>query len=152
MSEPERNFYQTLVPDDFLHAYPEKDIYDMLDDSFFLRIADHYCFTDVGKARGGNMGKFQDFLDLAEERAGLLPPWWSARKRRECEKTARETERMAPGSEDYDTKDFVVDHALIHAYKDYNIPMKLRLLAEKIYGSRATPEWWGEAGALKNGP
>lgn len=141
MSEPARTYYEILMPHDFHHRYSEKDVYDMLDDSFFLRIADRYCFSKDKKAKGGNMNNFRDFLDLAEYRDGLLPPWWSGSKRRECERTAKATDRMAPGSKDYDTKDFVLDHAIISAYgvdesPDYEIPMKLRLLAGRVYGTR----------------
>ena len=32
------------------------------------------------------MNRFRDFLNLAEEHDGLLPPWWSEPKRRECGK------------------------------------------------------------------
>ncbi|CAF9941259.1 hypothetical protein IMSHALPRED_002496 [Imshaugia aleurites] len=114
---------------------------DMLDDCFFLRIADRFNFTEDKRCKGGNMNKFREFLDLAEERVGFLPPWWCEGKRGECERTAEETERMAPGSEDYDTRDFVIDHALIWAYRDYNIPTKLRLLAEKVYGTKIVLSW-----------
>lgn len=113
----------------------------MLDDCFFLRIADRFNFTEDKRCKGGNMNKFREFLDLAEERVGFLPPWWCEGKRGECERTAEETERMAPGSEDYDTRDFVIDHALIWAYRDYNIPTKLRLLAEKVYGTKIVLSW-----------
>ena len=141
MSESNRDVCRSLLPDSFLHECSEKDVYDMLDDCFFLRIADCFCFTKDRKRKGGNMNKFRDFLDLAEERVGLLPPWWCEAKRSECERMAEETERMAPGSEDYETRDFLVDHALIWAYRDYNIPMKLRLLAEKVYGTKAVLSW-----------
>ena len=141
MSPPEREFYQNLVPDNFLHGLPEKDVYDMLDDCFFLRIGDGWALGRDKKIKGGNMNRFRDFLDLAEERAGLLPPWWSEEKRRRCEKAARKQDAMAPGSEDYDTDELVSDHGLIRAYKDYSMPMKLRLLAEMIYGSKIAENW-----------
>ena len=114
----------------------------MLDHCFFLRIADRFNFTEDKRLKGGNMNQFRDFLNLAEERVGLLPPWWWCEgKRGECERTAEETERMAPGSEDYDTRDFLTDHAFIWAYEDYKIPMKLRLLAEKVYGTKVALLW-----------
>lgn len=141
MSASNRDFCKSLLPDSFLHELPENDVYDMLDDCFFLRIADCFCFGKDKKCKGGNMNKFRDFLDLAEERVGFLPPWWCESKRGECERTAKKTERMAPGSKDYNTRDFLLDHALISAYGDYNIPMKLRLLAEKVYGTKVVSSW-----------
>ena len=136
MSESNRDLCRSLLPDASLHECSEKDVYDMLDDCFFLRIADCFNFTKDRKCKGGNMNKFRDFLDLAEERDGLLPPWWCEVKRSECERMAEETERMAQGSKDYDTRDFVIDHELIWVYREYNTPMKFRLLAEKIYGTK----------------
>ena len=50
-------------------------------------------------------------------------------------------ERMVPGSEDNNTQDFFVDHALIYAYKDYHRAMKLRLLAERICDSKVEIDW-----------
>lgn len=152
MSGPSRRHYESLVPHDFLHEFSEKDVYDMLDDAFFLRIADRYCFTKDKMVMGGNLNNFRDFLDLAEYRDGLLPAWWSESKRRKCEKTAGETERMAPGLEDYDTKDFVLDHAIMCAYKvddspDYEMPMKLRLLAEMVYGTKIPLALYGGSSA-----
>lgn len=88
------------------------------------------------------MSEFRKFLQLAEERDGLLPPWWCDARRRECEESAREGENIAPGSEDYDSFECVYDRGIIEAYEDWNMPMKLRLLAERVYGIKVVPISW----------
>lgn len=71
---------------------------------------------------------FKRFLDLAESRTGLLPPWWNAQKRQECE-------RMAVDSNGWSDINCAVEKSDIQEhYNNSTMPMMLRVLGEKIYG------------------
>ena len=75
--------------------------------------------------------EFGRFLDLAESRKGLLPPWWNKAKRGECES-------YADGSKDlfhwFDISCAVDSRDIQSHWRDGAMPMKLRLMGEKIYG------------------
>jgi splicing suppressor protein 51 len=71
---------------------------------------------------------FQRFLDLAESRAGLLPPWWNAEKRRECERIAVDRTQWS------DINCTVEKGDIQERYENVMTLMTLRLLGEKIYG------------------
>lgn len=76
-----------------LHQLPEKEVYTHPIDAYCLRIEDEYVFTgDVGydSLYGGAkpIKDFRRFLNKAEKRPGLLPPWWPTPKRINCERVA----------------------------------------------------------------
>jgi splicing suppressor protein 51 len=72
--------------------------------------------------------EFKRFLDLAETRAGILPPWWNTQKRRECE-------RIAVGGSSWSNINNAVEKSDIQEhYGSGTMPMMLRILGEKIYG------------------
>ena len=66
-------------------------------------------------------------MDLAEKREGILPSWWNAEKRRECE-------RMAVDAEGWNDINCAVEKGdIMEHYGDNLMPMNLRFLGEKIY-------------------
>jgi splicing suppressor protein 51 len=94
-------------------------------------VEDEYAFggNGVGIYTGEDpFPEFKEFLDLTEKRAGLLPPWWSAGKRRECERIARGGHRWS------DIICAVEKSDIQEHYGDNTMPMKLRVLREEIYG------------------
>lgn len=119
-------------------------MYEILDDAYDLRVVD--CFKLTAAAEGascesqarpreGSWSEFERFLDLAEMRKGLLPGWWCREKRRECERLAAkaaETGALAPK---------VNGHWVMMRYQDFLMPMKFRLLAERVYGTRVPVAW-----------
>lgn len=120
-----------LANDDYLHKFPEKEAFAQIIDCFRMRVEDEYVF------RGNTVGlyneedprrEFNKFLDLAESRLGLLPPWWNAEKRRECMRMA------VDGSQWSDINSAVEKHDIQDHYKVSTMPMLLRVLGEKIYG------------------
>ena len=127
------DFFKGICPDNYLHQFSEKDAFRQLVDCYRMRVEDDYTFA--GDTRGlynddDPLAEFQEFLDLAETRSGILPSWWSDRKRRECEEKAMDTEEWS------DLHAAVEKHDIIEHYGDNTMPMKLRLLAEKIYGKK----------------
>lgn len=77
---------------------------------------------------GDAMDEFEEFLDLAEERKGILPAWWSKGKREECVRWA------TGGSEWADISCAVEKSDIVEHYGDGMMPMRLRVLGEKVYG------------------
>ncbi len=71
---------------------------------------------------------FRQFLDLGEQRNKLLPSWWRKEK-------GREFERLALGGDSWaDISCAVEKFDIQEHYGDGMMPMKLRILGEKIYG------------------
>ena len=138
------NFFKHIGSDDYLHQFSEKDAFRQLVDCYRLRVEDDYKFS--GDTRGlyngdDPLADFQDFLDLAETRSGVLPTWWSKEKRKECEEGAVGTtdwsDPNAPPTQLWsDLTAAVEKQDIIEEYGDSLMPMKLRLLAEKIYGKK----------------
>lgn len=127
------DFFKGLVDDTYLHKLPEKESFTQLIDCYRMRVEDDYKFA--GDTRGLYNGDdpledFQEFLDLAEKRKGLLPKWWSGEKRMECERLAVDDTQWSNLGAAVEKSD-VIKH-----YGDSVMPMKLRLLAEKIYGKK----------------
>ena len=127
------DFFKGICPDNYLHQFSEKDAFRQLIDCYRMRVEDDYTFS--GDTRGlynedDPLADFQEFLDLAETRSGILPSWWSDGKRRECEENATDREEWS------DLNAAVEKHDIIEHYGDATMPMKLRLLAEKIYGKK----------------
>lgn len=127
------NFFTSLVTDSYLHHFSEKDAYTQLIDCYRMRVEDDYKFA--GDTRGlyneeDPLPDFKHFLDLAEKRKGILPSWWNQEKRNACERLAVDVTQWA------DINAAVEKHDVIEHYNDSVMPMKLRLLAEKIYGKK----------------
>ena len=98
-----------------------------------MRVEDDYKFA--GDPRGlyneeDPLEDFQEFLDLAQKRKGLLPKWWSREKRAACERLAVDGTQWACINHAVEKSD-VIEH-----YGDSMMPMKVRILAEKVYGKK----------------
>lgn len=123
--------FKDIGADDYLHRFSEKDTFRQLVDCYRMRVEDDYFYA--GDTRGlynedDPLPDFQDFLDQAEAKGGILPSWWSGAKREECEAIAVDTEEWS------DLYAAVEKHDIVEHYGDRFMPMKLRVLAEKIYG------------------
>lgn len=96
-----------------------------------MRVEDEYTYgcNNIGIYAGQDpRPAFKEFLDLAEKREGILPSWWNAEKRRECE-------RMAVDAEGWNDINCAVEKGdIMEHYGDNMMPMNLRVLGEKIYG------------------
>ncbi|KAM4058168.1 MYND finger domain-containing protein [Hirsutella rhossiliensis] len=118
----------------WLHDRSERDVYGLLIDAYRLRVEDMYNIegeadTDsiYGGAANGLRG-FKRFLGRVERCPGLLPPWWDAKKKKECE-----TLGMTP-SQWHDLRCAVEKSDIIEQYGDSRFPMQLRMFAESVYG------------------
>ncbi|OBT78767.1 hypothetical protein VF21_02521 [Pseudogymnoascus sp. 05NY08] len=119
-----------LTNDDFLHNGSEKEVFNLLIDCFRMRVEDEYTFrgNTIGIYNGDKpLPPFKKFLSLAESRQAILPPWWSPEKRRECE-------RLAVNGTECNINGAVEKSDIQEHYNDNSMPLKLRILGEKIYG------------------
>lgn len=70
---------------------------------------------------------FRDFIGMASEIPGLLPPWWSGDSVRACiafsDQSAVWSLRHAQEKSD-----------IQEAWSDSTMPMKLRIIGETVYG------------------
>jgi splicing suppressor protein 51 len=118
-----------------------KETYQRLIDCFRLRLDDERNWW--GRLRGPHdpnknvdpRPDFHDFLLRAEDKdlgwrkqKGLLPDWWNEERRAECEKMG--------GSKNYQAGLYFKTEKmkLIEVYGDNTMPLKLRLLADKVEG------------------
>ncbi|GAD95501.1 hypothetical protein PMAA_027550 [Paecilomyces variotii No. 5] len=147
----------------YLDSLPEDAAMEQLIDAYRLRVEDDYAFR--GDAHGlldmddDPMADFEFFLDLAEEtedepgdvleememgemgemgeqdpgspkRPGILPKWWCWEKRLACEEKAMR--------DPWSSVEIALDKNDVREhYKDNIMPMKLRMLAETVYGFNA---------------
>lgn len=127
------DFFKNICRNDYLHQFTEKDAFHQLIDCYRMRVEDDYVFA--GDTRGlyngdDPLADFQEFLDMAETKNGIMPSWWSDGKRRECEESAVDAEEWSDLNAAVEKRD-VIKH-----YGDSLMLMKLRVLAEKIYGKK----------------
>ncbi|PVH95180.1 hypothetical protein DM02DRAFT_618079 [Periconia macrospinosa] len=117
----------------YLHDRPEKDVYKLLIDCYRMRQEDDYKLEGEvanDSLYGGastSIAPFRRFIRLAEKRPKLLPPWWNAEKKKECEAfgTKDKFSNLGYATEKQD----VIDH-----YGNLKMPMQLRMLGEVVYG------------------
>jgi splicing suppressor protein 51 len=120
----------------------EDDVMDQLIDTYRMRVEDDHKYRgdDHGLYVGGDpLEDFREFLDKAEaqmgkeqqgeaKRSGILPRWWSQEKRTVCEQRAMRRDHWA-------SLHYVIKkHDIQGHYMDDSMPMKLRILAETVYG------------------
>jgi splicing suppressor protein 51 len=120
----------------------EDDVMDQLIDAYRMRVEDDHKFRgdNHGLYIGGDpLEDFREFLDKAEaqmgkeqqgevKRSGILPSWWSQEKRTACEQRAMRRDLWS-------SLHYVVEKQDIQEhYMDSLMPMKLRMLAETVYG------------------
>lgn len=136
MSPQEQAFLSTLVPATFLHSETEGNVFYYLVSCHRMRMADSFVNRplenlDRSFKDATDVDEVEEFLLFAEKRVGILPAWWSEKKRRECLSTVGTEDYEFPN--DYDQ----VEQNIVRCSKNYLMPMKLRLLGERIYGTRA---------------
>ena len=124
--------FHEVVNHTYLHSFSRIDVFDRLIDSYRMRVEDDYNFRGDtnGLYNGENpLPDFRRFLDLAESRGDILPAWWSKQKRQVCERSGIDSRRWS------DLNSAVKKQDIQEHYGDHLMPMKLRMLAETIYGT-----------------
>lgn len=120
----------TLAGDD-LHTMSPEALYGHLIDSYRMRVEDEYTFR--GDATGVYAGDspvpgFRRFLEKAQKKK-LLPAWWDKDKLAACVTFGMRKDHW------FDLGCAVEKADVQEHYGDPLMPMKLRILAEKVTGS-----------------
>lgn len=116
----------------YLSRLPETKAFAAIIDSYRLRVEDEYKFR--GDASGlyaeeDPLPEFREFLDQAEQCGDVLPSWWDRAKRRACERQAMRSSEWSCLTSAVEKSD-IMEH-----YGDRLMPMRLRMLAERVTGS-----------------
>lgn len=116
----------------FWDLMTEEEVYAEMIDSFRTRVEDEFILgrTSIGlHATPDPRPAFRHYLKLAESRRKILPAWWNAGKRKECEK-------MAANADSWSNIYRMVkrDDITAHYNSDLMI-LKLRIVGEQVYGS-----------------
>ncbi|KAK8174224.1 hypothetical protein IWX90DRAFT_500578 [Phyllosticta citrichinensis] len=106
-----------------------RPVYQEYIDAYRLRVEDEYVFAGIATGVHNSTHQhplkgFIRFLDHAEER-GVVPRWWTAAARTECERQAWFGEGVLHPLDKIN---------VIEKYQDPLKPMELRILAERVYG------------------
>lgn len=138
------SFLRTSLPNPFarlskglwLHDRHKIDVYALLIDSFRLREADDYWYAGLKKkesafnGKESSVGPFRVFLNLAETK-GLMPPWWSNKKRVECLGMG-----LDQSSDNFhDLCAMTRDIEVLVIYESAIMLMQLRMFAESVLGT-----------------
>ncbi|RGP71117.1 mynd domain [Fusarium longipes] len=134
LDQPISNPFTRLDTGKYLHNRPEKDVYRLLIDAYRLRVEDMYKIEgevmehSLYSGSSDGLAGFRQFLDKTSTRKGLLPPWWTPGKQKECEEFG-----MTSSEQNLKTATDKAD--VIERYGDPQFPMQLRMLGESIYGT-----------------
>lgn len=159
-------FYTSSPPGysvkDLLYNQPEEDVYGLLIDCFRMRVEDEWEFADncigiYAEPPDSPVLPLINFLNLAEKRKGVLPPWWEENVDifdppvhfRDEEKwfegnkfkciTLAQNRRSANFHNIFRPTD---KEAIQEHYEDDLMHWKLRVLGEKIYGTACNPGFY----------
>ncbi|KAK2462495.1 hypothetical protein APHAL10511_005465 [Amanita phalloides] len=117
----------------YLDTLPtENEAMDQLIDAYRLRVEDDYAWRGENRglyAQEDPLPDFRHFLDLTEQRPGVLPKWWNKEKRKVCERRATNEDNWCCIAYAVEKPD-IQEH-----YKNNMMPMTLRMLAEQVYGT-----------------
>lgn len=117
----------------FLSRLSEHDAFAAIVDSYRLRVEDEYNFRgDAGGLYAGEnpLPDFRGFLNKVEKCNDILPPWWNKEKRKACVQQALRSSEWSNINSAVEKSD-IIEH-----YNDTLMPMRLRMIAERVTGSK----------------
>jgi splicing suppressor protein 51 len=129
--------FHALYKDVFLHDRSEIETFKLLIDTIRMRQEDMYTFhadTMTGTIYNGEASSvlaFRDFIKKAKEIHGFLPPWWTDAKLKECIRLSRSGELK----DDFSLSGAQEKSDIQETWADTQMPMKLRMLGERVYGT-----------------
>ena len=125
------NPFQAIQANTFLHGRPEPETFKLLVDILRMRQEDAYNFDchhmpgTIYNEEPSSEPAFREMIRRAKAVNGLLPPWWSDEKEEECIRLNRANLGFAAEK-----------HDIQQEHGDSMMPMKLRLVGQRIYGSQ----------------
>jgi len=121
----------------FFHDRPEEKTFQLLIDCLRMRQEDEYALEGnlmEGSMYGCDEGDassepaFREFIRKAQAVPGLLPPWWKETSTDDCIEYARNS----PG---FSLQSAQEKSDIQKKWGDDRMPMKLRMVAERVYGN-----------------
>ena len=107
----------------------EREAFERIVDSYRMRVEDEWNFRGLSGGEDHERD-FGVYLDIAERKGGVLPSWWTAEKREECERLGRDTNGGC-------CLQYSVTKADIQKkYKEELMPMRLRMIAQMVTGEK----------------
>jgi splicing suppressor protein 51 len=116
------------------HNRPEEETFKLLIDTLRMRQEDEYALD--GEHMSGTIYNqepnsekaFRTFIRKAKAVSGILPPWWDHKSLEKCLSYSR-------NSADFSLKHAQEKHDIQETWADKMMPMKLRMVAERVYGN-----------------
>lgn len=129
----------------FLHDRPEEKTFQLLIDCLRMRQEDEYALE--GETMTGSIYNqertsekaFRTFISKAKAVPGLLPLWWTDESLKKCID-------YSLGSTKFSLANAQEKSDIQETWKDDKMPMKLRMLGEKVYGN--TPGGFSSEGMM----
>ena len=117
----------------FLHNRSREQTFKLVIDLLRMRQEDEYNLD--GNTMAGTIYNlepssekaFRTFIRKAKAVPGLLPPWWNDKSLNECLEYSRK-------SSDFSLCSAQEKHDIQETWSDDRMPMKLRMVAERVYG------------------
>jgi splicing suppressor protein 51 len=131
--EQDKKPFTAISKNTFLHNRSHEQTFQLLIDMMRMRQADEFKFD--GKAMIGTIYNqepssekaFGELIRKAEAVTGLLPPWWDVKSLGQC----LEYSCKASG---FSLRHAQEKHDIQKTWGDDRMPMKLRMVAERVYG------------------
>ncbi|KAK4500212.1 hypothetical protein PRZ48_008398 [Zasmidium cellare] len=130
----DKNPFTAISNGTFLHDRSEKQTFQLVIDAVRMRQEDMYNIESVAMkgsiydGASSSEGVLREFLVKAKEVTGFLPSWWTDASTEACV-------QFGLHDDDFSLGDAQKKADIIETWKDERMPMKLRMLAEKVYGS-----------------
>lgn len=132
VADPDKFLFHAINQNKFLHNRTELKTFHLLIDCLRMRQEDEYSLA--GELMTGTIYNqectsapaFKQFLHKAKSVPGLLPPWWTDAKAKEC--VAYELKK----GHDWGLNAAREKSDIQEEWKDSYMPMKLRMIAEKV--------------------
>jgi splicing suppressor protein 51 len=118
----------------FFHDRPEEKTFQLLIDTQRMRQQDEYSIDGINMPGSiydkepSSEKAFREFIRKAQGVPGYLPPWWKETSTDDCIEYARNSTgfSLAAAQEKQDIQ---------KTWGDDRMPMKLRMVAERVYGN-----------------
>ena len=133
VGEQDTKPFTAISKNTFLHNRSQEQTFQLLIDLIRLRQEDESRFE--GKAMVGTIYNlepssekaFRNFISKAKAVSGILPPWWDDNSLEQCLEYSRK-------SSDFSLRSAQEKHDIQKTWADERMPMKLRMVAERMYG------------------
>lgn len=131
--ERDKKPFTAISKNTFLHDRSQEQTFQLLIDILRMRQEDEYkldgdiMIGTIYDQEPSSEKAFRDFIGKAKAVPGLLPSWWDNKSLKQCLTYARK-------STDFSLRSAQEKHDIQETWGDDKMPMKLRMVAEHVYG------------------